>query len=133
MAEQSEARVYGMADQANRDPPPAEGMRSDKTSLRPEQRDPALSHQVVLGDGNTVTISEGSGVAYAEATGRAGLVGPKLWLDPVPTEDEAPARVSPWPIVAGLLMSAGVVAFAAWRMRDSRAAMNDDPLANFPF
>ncbi|MFD1612547.1 hypothetical protein ACFSCW_12120 [Sphingomonas tabacisoli] len=133
MAEQSEARIYGMADQANRDPPPAQGMRGDKASVRAGEGDPALSHQLALGDGNTVTISEGSGVAYAEATGRAGLAGPKLWLEPVSAEDDEPARVSLWPIAAGLLVSAGILAFAAWRMRESRAAANDDPLANFPF
>ena len=70
MADENEARVYGMADQANRDPPAAEGMRGEKASA--EQADLDFSHPVTLDDGRTVTVSEGSGVAYTEATGRAG-------------------------------------------------------------
>lgn len=115
MADKGEPRVYGMADQANRDPPAAEGMRGDKASARPRDRDPDLSHQVTLGDGHRVTVSEGSGVAYAEATGRAGLAEPKPWVETV-VEDEPPARANPVPLLAGLALGAGIFAFALWRL-----------------
>ena len=115
MADKGEPRVYGMADQANRDPPAAEGLRGEKPSARPREREPDLSHKVTLGDGNTVTVSEGSGVAWAEATGRAGLAEPKPWLEPAP-EEEPPMRFSAAPLIAGLAIGAGVFAFALWRL-----------------
>lgn len=63
-----EARVYGMADQANRHPPAAQGMRGENS---PERLD-GYEHGVTLGDGRKVMVEEASGVAFAEATGRAG-------------------------------------------------------------
>jgi hypothetical protein len=116
MADKGEPRVYGMADQANRDLPAAEGMRGEKPSVRPREREPDLSHKVTLGDGNTVTVSEGSGVAWAEATGRAGLAEPKPWLEPAPEEGEPPTRFNPAPLIAGLAIGAGVLAFVLWRL-----------------
>jgi hypothetical protein len=64
------ARVYGMADQDNRDLPSAQGLRGEKSSLKARDHEPELTHSVTLGTGRTVSVSEGSGVAYAEATGR---------------------------------------------------------------
>jgi hypothetical protein len=66
MAEQP--RVYGMADEANRDPPAAQGVRGENRS----DRLPEYAHNVTLGGGRTVTVAQDSGVAYAEATGRTG-------------------------------------------------------------
>ena len=68
MADENEARIYGMADQANRDPPAAQGSRGERASAGLD-----LSRPVALEDGRTVTVSEASGVAHTEATGRAGI------------------------------------------------------------
>jgi hypothetical protein len=116
MAEESEVRVYGMADQANRDPPAAEGMRGDKASARPSERDPALSHQVALGDGNTVTISEGSGVAFVEATGRAGLAEAKPSGETNDDDNVSARGFDPILLFAGLAVAAGIIALSYWSL-----------------
>jgi hypothetical protein len=75
MAEENEPRVYGMADQANRDPPSAEGLRGEKSTLTPQDEgNPALRRRVTLDTGAIVEVREESGVGWAEAVGRAGLV-----------------------------------------------------------
>ncbi|GAO38124.1 hypothetical protein SCH01S_04_00080 [Sphingomonas changbaiensis NBRC 104936] len=119
MADETQARVYGMPDPANRDPVAPEGMRGDRVEVEPRRRDPDLSHKVMLETGNTVTLDEGSGVAYAEATGRAGLAEAKPWRD-TRVEDEPGTGTSAIPLLAGLAIAAGVVAFALWRYRDHR-------------
>lgn len=74
MADENEARVYGMADQANRFPPAAEGLRGEQTTTRPDAANPALKRLVTLDSGRMVELREDSGVGWAEAEGRAGLV-----------------------------------------------------------
>lgn len=122
MADENDVRVYGMADQANRDPAPAEGMRGARSSTQPRRVDPDLSHQVRLDTGSTVTVSEGSGVAFAESTGRAGLAEPKPWLEPVAHEEPMSRSFDPVPLIAGLSVAIGIIAFTAWRMRRDRGA-----------
>lgn len=68
-----EPRVYGQADDGNRtSPAPApEGMRGEggpATSDHPE-----LAHEETLSGGRRVLLEETNGVAFAEATGRAGI------------------------------------------------------------
>ena len=70
MAEENQARVYGMADQANRHPPAAQGMRGENSTSPSEGSDSEFRHTVALESGRTVEISEGNGVAYAEASGK---------------------------------------------------------------
>lgn len=108
-----EARVYGMADQANRHPPAAQGMRGEN---RPE-RLPEYAHNVTLGDGRTVTVAQDSGVAYAEATGRAGRgEADELEVEFTPE----PSRDWRWPaLFFGLIGLAGGL-YAAERSRRSR-------------
>ncbi len=110
MAEQ--ARVYGMADQANRHPPAAQGMRGEN---RPE-RLPEYAHNVTLGDGRTVTVAQDSGVAYAEATGRTGRGGgEELEVEFTPER----SRDWRWPaLFFGLIGVAGGL-YAAERARRS--------------
>ena len=111
MADENQARVYGMADPANRHPPAAQGMRGEKASTRPGERDPEFSRPVTLEGGNTVTVSEGSGVAFAEATGRAGAK-PNVADD----EQEWPRGFGSVPALAGLALAAGIIAFAFGRL-----------------
>jgi hypothetical protein len=115
MADEDQARVYGMADPANRDPPPAEGMRGEKAETAPRHDDPDFSHTVALDDGRTVTVSEGSGVAYAEETGRAGFARAKSWRD-TQVRGEVGPSVPVLPIL-GIALAAGVIALAFWRLR----------------
>lgn len=132
MAEESEARVYGMADQANRDPAPAEGMRGARSSTEEQRLDPELSHQVMLDNGRAVTVSEGSGTAFAEATGRAGLTADLSDAEPAETgcgngRPDAVARAAslpidwagPVPLFAGLAFALGIVLWAARRRAKS--------------
>jgi hypothetical protein len=113
MAEEDQARVYGMPDPANRDPPPAEGMRGEKAEADPQREALDFSHTVALDDGRTVTVSEGSGVAYAEETGRAGFAKAKPWRDTRVRDEDG---ISLFPIL-GFAAAAGIVAFALWRFR----------------
>lgn len=115
MADEDQARVYGMPDPANRDPPPAEGMRGEKAEAAPRHDDLDFSHTVALDDGRTVTVSEGSGVAYAEETGRAGFAKAKSWRDTEVREEDGPS-VPVLPIL-GIALAAGIIAFAFWRLR----------------
>jgi hypothetical protein len=78
------ARVYGAADEANRDPPPSQGMRGEQTAPLTRDGQPELSHAVTLENGKRVVVSEDSGVAYAEATGRAGRVATAIGPEPEP-------------------------------------------------
>ena len=130
MADQNEARIYGMADQANRPPPPTQGMRGEKATARPG--DPDLSHPVTLRDGRTVTVSEGSGVAFTEATGRAGSA---AHAETESRAAAAPRRRSKVPLVlAGLAAGIAGGAWLARRLVSRQAAKNwpldrgDDPL-----
>lgn len=108
-----EARVYGMADQGNRQPPAPQGMRGEN---RPE-RLPEYAHNVTLGDGRTVTVAQDSGVAYAEATGRAGRSeAGELEVEFTPE----PSRDWRWPaLFFGLIGLAGAL-YAAERSRRSQ-------------
>jgi hypothetical protein len=104
MADEIQARVYGMADQANRHPPSAEGLRGEKPSTRPRNRDPQFSHAVRLDSGRTVVVSEGSGVAYAEATGR---IGGATTAEDLEVEFTAEPRRSRLPLILGALAAGG--------------------------
>ncbi len=107
-----ETRVYGMADQANRHPPATQGMRGEN---RPE-RVPDYAHNVTLGDGRTVTVAQDSGVAYAEATGRAGRSSAGDELDVKFTPDASSDWR--WPaLFFGLVGLAGGLYFAERRRR----------------
>lgn len=75
MADENEPRVYGMPDGNDRAAPAAEGLRGEKTSLAPaDEGNPALRRRVTLDTGAIVEVREDSGVGWAEAVGRAGLV-----------------------------------------------------------
>jgi hypothetical protein len=115
MANQDQVRVYGMADPANRDPPPVQGMRGEKSEADPQRPDTDFTRQVTLDDGRTVTVSEGSGVAYAEETGRAGFAQAKPWRDTKIQNEGRP--FVPLFSVLGMALAAGVIAFALWRLR----------------
>ena len=67
-----DARLYGMPDPSNRQPPGEEGMRGEQGA----QGRPDLTHTETLPDGNRVAIEEESGTAFAEVTGRAGRARP---------------------------------------------------------
>jgi hypothetical protein len=114
MADEPKARVYGMADPANRDPPAPEGMRGAKAETEPRREAPDLSHEVTLDDGRSVTLDEGSGVAYAEATGRAGLAKAKPWRDTKVRDEDNGLNLLP---VLAIAAAAGILAFALWRFR----------------
>jgi hypothetical protein len=70
---------------------------------------------VALDDGRTVTVSEGSGVSFAEQTGRAGLAEAKPWRDTAVSDEDA-SSVPLMPILA-IAAAAGIIAFALWRFR----------------
>ncbi|HEU4967901.1 hypothetical protein [Sphingomonas sp.] len=114
MADEDQARVYGMADPANRDPPPAEGMRGAKAETGADNEALDFRHNVTLDDGRTVTVSEGSGVAFAEETGRAGLAEAKPWRDTRVRDEESPVPLLP---ILAVAAAAGIIAFAFWRFR----------------
>ena len=103
MAEENQARVYGMADQANRHPPAAQGTRGEKASTRPG--DPEFSHAVTLDSGKQVVVSEGNGVAYAEATGRTAVARNREELDVEFIPEEASSRASRTPMLIGALVA----------------------------
>lgn len=64
--------VYGQADESSRTPPTSQEMRGENAApLAPP--DPAMAHEEVIGDGRRVLLEETNGVAFAEATGAAGL------------------------------------------------------------
>lgn len=73
MPDENEARVYGMADQANRSPPAAQGLRGEQPTTRADRANPALKRVVTLDSGRLVELREDSGVGWAEAEGRVGL------------------------------------------------------------
>jgi len=118
MAEEDQARVYGMPDPANRDPQAAEGLRGEKTEADRRRKDDLdFSHTVALDDGRTVTVSEGSGVAYAEETGRAGFAQAKPWRDTKVRDEDRPSMPMPVLPILGIALAAGIIAFALWRLR----------------
>lgn len=65
----SKPRVYGQADEDNRQTPAPEGFRGEAAAA-PD--DPALQHDVAVGAG-PVTVQESSGTAFVEATGASGI------------------------------------------------------------
>lgn len=117
MADENEPRVYGLPDGAGRES--AEGLRGARATSRPRHRDPSLSHIVPLETGRTVVLREGSGVAYAEATGRAGLAEPKAWRDTSCNEETRAHRRVAVPVLAGLAVATGIATLALWRLRPS--------------
>lgn len=120
MAEQ--ARVYGMADQENRDPPAAQGLRGEN---RPGPLE-GYAHDVTLGDGRTVTIEQDSGVAFAEATARAGSSDPQLEVA------FTPESASDWrrpALFFGLIAIAGGLYIAERRRRSGEQRQRFDERA----
>jgi hypothetical protein len=83
-----------MADQADRDPPATQGMRGEKSSAGSVGR-PEFSHAVTLDNGKRVVVSEGNGVAYAEATGRVARPEPAAELEVSFTPEEPPVATAP--------------------------------------
>lgn len=70
MADEKEgARLYGMPDPDNRQPPPEQGLRGEQGAAHPARTD--LRHPVSGATGEFIAIDEQSGTAFAEATGRA--------------------------------------------------------------
>ena len=66
-----EPRVYGQADESNRTPPGPEGMRGEQGNTFADPAPEQTADERV--EGGTVTVTEVSGTAFAEKTGRAGL------------------------------------------------------------
>ena len=65
-------RVYGQADDSSRTPPAPGGMRGENADPLATP-DPEMAHEETLPDGRRVILEETNGVAFAEATGAAGL------------------------------------------------------------
>lgn len=63
-----ESRIYGMANEENRQTPAPEGFRGERA---PTSNNPALQRDVSLGD-HDVEVQESSGVAFVEASGAPG-------------------------------------------------------------
>jgi hypothetical protein len=114
MAEENKARVYGMADQANRHPPAAQGMRGENSSSR-EGGDSGFRHAVTLDTGRTVEVSEGNGVAYAEASGRVERPErEEVEVEFTPEAEERPDFGKPL-LIGALLAGAGAALYVAGR------------------
>ena len=64
-----DARLYGMSDPDDRQPPGEEGFRGEQSARCQGRTD--LAHVETLPDGDRVLIEEDSGTAFAEVTGRA--------------------------------------------------------------
>lgn len=75
----STPRVYGMADEDNRQGPAPEGFRGERGAT---VDDPNLRHDLNA-DAEGIAVQESSGAAFVEATGAPG---------PVRTQDEADER-----------------------------------------
>jgi hypothetical protein len=120
MTKENQARVYGMADQANRHPPAAQGMRGENSSAPAEGSEAEFSHAVTLESGKRVVVSEGNGVAYAEASGR--IPAPEVRHEPEELEIEfvpspAERRAPATPLLIGALIagaSAGLYLADRW-------------------
>lgn len=69
-------RVYGMADEDNRQTPAPEGFRGERSAT---VDDPTLRHAVAAG-ADSIAVQESSGAAFVEASGAPG---------PVRTQDRA--------------------------------------------
>ena len=66
-----EPRVYGQADDANRIPPGPEGMRGEQGNTFADPAPEQTAEERV--QGGNITVTEVSGTAFAEKTGRSGL------------------------------------------------------------
>jgi hypothetical protein len=117
MADEYEPRVYGMADEASRGPPASQGLRGERSTTRPSEIEPAFSHTIMLDSGKQVVVSEGSGVAYAEATGRFGRAAGEAGEKPSTSRDQTAAAALLGALVAGM----GVGLLAARYLRSSEA------------
>lgn len=115
MANESEARVYGMADQANQPPPAAQGVRGEKAAAGDADAD--YRHEVTLDGGKQIAVTEDSGVAYAEATGRAGLSRRPAPERRVERGREPLSAPNELPLMIGLAISVGILALTIWRLR----------------
>lgn len=125
MAEEKDARVYGMADQANRFPPPSEGLRGEQSSTRPDSANPALKRLVTLDSGRLVELREESGVGWAEAEGRAGLAD----QGDIRFDTPAPRPHARYGLPLMLLALLGGLAAGALASRAGRARRARDPRA----
>ena len=124
MTEENQARVYGMADQANRPPPAAQGMRGENATGA-QGGDAEFSHAVALDSGRTVQVTEGNGVAFAEASGKVDRPQvPELEIEFVREEEARPDLRTPI-LIGALLAGAGAALYVAdrWlRERTDRAS-----------
>lgn len=68
----AEPRVYGQADDTNRTPPALQGLRGENGGMLAPP-DPEFAHEERVAGGRRILVNEVNGVAFAEATGRAGL------------------------------------------------------------
>ncbi|WP_375429586.1 hypothetical protein [uncultured Sphingomonas sp.] len=66
-----EPRVYGQADESNRNPPAPGGMRGEQGNTLADPNPEQTQDERV--QGATITVTEVSGTAFAEKTGRSGL------------------------------------------------------------
>jgi len=126
MAEENETHLYGTADQADRDPPAAQGLRGEKSTQLPGDMDSGYRHQVTLDNGRRVEVTEESGVAFAETTGRAGLLADRPHLEPVEDARVEPSRTrlsapQATPLLVGAVVSAALLALALWRRRSGKS------------
>lgn len=83
----SDPRVYGMADEDNRQTPAPEGFRGERGATAD---DSALRHDIAAG-ATPIAVQESSGVAFAEASGAPG---PVRTQDAASKDDEAVERAS---------------------------------------
>lgn len=71
MSDAKGPHLYGTPDPKNQPSPPAAGLHGEQKAGAASH--PELRHEEKLADGSTVIVEEQSGVAFAEATGAAGL------------------------------------------------------------
>lgn len=71
MSDAKGPHLYGTPDPKSQPSPPAAGLHGEQKAGATSH--PELRHEEKLADGSTVIIEEQSGVAFAEATGAAGL------------------------------------------------------------
>lgn len=103
MSDAKGPHLYGTPDPKDQPPPPESGLHGERKASAASH--PELRHEEKLADGSTVIVEEQSGVAFAEATGAAGLskersVTPAQPPAPPPTPSPAPAPAAQ-PIASG--------------------------------
>lgn len=112
-----ETRIYGAPESGSERPPAKQGVRGENRA----EPSTDYAHDVSLADGRTVTVTEDSGVAFAEATGRAGRREEPDELEIAFTPD--PGRERGWPLLFfGLIGIAGGLYWTERRRRGRSGA-----------